>query len=101
MLDEATYSAKRVDMGVDGVIAAVTNEPLSNGHIKQPNGIGKHPVPQNHLMDLLSFLPDEQPPSSPKSAGDALLNLLGAGSTSGSNSITSPGMGFSPASLHL
>ena len=87
VLDEATYSAKH-EMGVDGhhTAAAVTSEPHANGYVKDANGIGKQPAATSNLMDLLSFMPDEQQPSSSsKSSGDALLDLLGSGPMGGSN----------------
>ncbi|KAG0565630.1 hypothetical protein KC19_7G002600 [Ceratodon purpureus] len=91
VLDEATYSAKN-EMGIDGhhTPAAVTTEPHSNGHVKHANGIGKQPAATSNLMDLLSFMPDEQPSSPSKSTGDALLDLLGSGPMGASNS-TTPG----------
>ncbi|XP_024401001.1 AP-1 complex subunit gamma-2 [Physcomitrium patens] len=89
VLDEATYSAKN-EMGVDGqqTAAAVASESDANGHLKQPNGIGKQPAATANLMDLLSFT-DEQPSTSSNSSGNALLDLLGNGPLDGSNSLTS------------
>jgi AP-1 complex subunit gamma-1 len=94
VLDEATYSAKH-EMGVDShhTTAAVTSEPRANGHVKHGNGIEKQPGATSNLMDLLSFMPDEQPSSPSKSTGDALLDLLGSGPVGGSNSTT-------PGALH-
>lgn len=91
VLDEATYSAKN-EMGVDGqqTAAAVASESDANGHLKQPNGIGKQPAATANLMDLLSFT-DEQPSTSSNSSGNALLDLLGNGPLDGSNSLTSSG----------
>lgn len=89
VLDEATYSAKH-EMGVDGhhTTAAVISDANGNGHPKQANG--KQSTATSNLMDLLSFT-DEQPSSPSKSAGDTLLDLLGAGPMGGSNSVISPG----------
>lgn len=94
VLDEATYySAKQVEMGVDGNQKA-TSEPHSNGHVAQPNGLAKHLAPENSLIDLLSFLPDEQPSAPDKSPDDALLGSLGINTVAGSDIMTSPGEYF-------
>jgi AP-1 complex subunit gamma-1 len=89
VLDEATYSAKH-EMGVDGhhTTAAVVSEANGNGHTKHANG--KQATATSNLMDLLSFT-DEQPSSPSISAGENLLDLLGAGPMGGGNSIISPG----------
>ncbi|CAK9225490.1 unnamed protein product [Sphagnum troendelagicum] len=90
VLDEATYySAKQVEMGVDGNQTA-TSEPHSNGHVAQPNGLAKHLAPENSLIDLLSFLPDEQPSAPDKSPDDSLLGSLGINTLAGSDIMTSP-----------
>jgi hypothetical protein len=94
VLDEATYySAKQVEMGVDGNQTA-TSEPHSNGHVAQPNGLSKHLAPENSLIDLLSFLPDEQPSAPDKSPDDSLLGSLGINTLAGSDIMTSPGEYF-------
>lgn len=90
VLDEATYSAKH-EMGVDVTTATVTSEPHANGHVKQPNGVGKQPAATSNLMDLLSFMPDDQPSTPSQSAGDALLDLLGDGPMGVGNSTVSSG----------
>ncbi|CAK9215465.1 unnamed protein product [Sphagnum troendelagicum] len=78
VLDEATYySAKQVEVGVDANQTAKSG-PHSNGHAKQPNGVAKHLAPETALIDLLSFLPDEQPSAPHQSSDDALLGSLGA-----------------------
>ncbi|KAG0558689.1 hypothetical protein KC19_10G046900 [Ceratodon purpureus] len=89
VLDEATYSAKH-EMGVDGhhSTAAVASEPHANGHVKQPNGIGKQPVANSNLVDLLNFM-DDQPSNPSLSSGDTLLDLLGDGPIGGGNSTVS------------
>ena len=91
VLDEATYSAKH-EMGVDGhhSTAAVASEPHANGHVKQPNGIGKQPVANSNLVDLLNFM-DDQPSNPSLSSGDTLLDLLGDGPIGGGNSTVSSG----------
>jgi AP-1 complex subunit gamma-1 len=91
VLDEATYSAKH-EMGVDGhhTTAAVASEPHANGHVKQPNGIGKQSAATGDLVDLLNFM-DDQPSNPSQSTGDALLDLLGDGPIGGSNSSVSSG----------
>jgi hypothetical protein len=88
VLDEATYySAKQVEVGVDANQTG-KSEPHSNGHAKQPNGVAKHLAPETALIDLLSFLPDEQPSAPHQSSDDALLGSLGA------NVVTSSGEFF-------
>ena len=90
VLDEAMHLAKH-EKGVDGhhITASVQSDPHSNGHVKQAKS-GKL-VPNDDFMDLLSFLPDEQPASLQKYGGDSLLNIFDAGSTTGLNSSMSPG----------
>jgi AP-1 complex subunit gamma-1 len=94
VLDEATYySAKQVEVGVDANQTAKSG-PHSNGHAKQPNGVAKHLAPETALIDLLSFLPDEQPSAPDKSPDDSLLGSLGINTLAGSDIMTSPGEYF-------
>lgn len=90
VLDEAMHLS-RDEKGVDGhhITASVQSDPHSNGLVKQAKS-GKL-APNDDFMDLLSFLPDEQPASLQKYDGDSLLNIFDAGSTTGSNSSMSPG----------
>ena len=90
VLDEAMHLAKHEkDVYGHHITASVQSDPYSNGHAKQAKS-GKL-APKEDFMDLLSFLPDEQPASLQKYDGDSLLNMIDAGSITGSNSSMSPG----------